>query len=247
MASVVPRLTLSSPDGAHLDAIPLVPSPQRESHRPSDLKLSPLEDRETTEPFEDHDDSFYSLKIPSPTYQIMFTPRFLMTSCDSEDDYSDRLSENSADDLVFTQSRLPPWSSAAEHVKPLVDRFIDEERRQHDVARLAWRPALPATPTASTQSLSASSGLDSRTDALETQSSSFVACLSRHESPTIDHHEIGPLLRRTQSLSTLLRGPSHSSKNHLGLSTIWISGSIYQQQDKEDEIKRWASDISITP
>ena len=169
-----------------------------------------------------------------------------MTSCDSEDDYSVGLSENSADDFVFTPSRLPSWSSTAEHVKPLVDRFIDEERRQHDVVRLAWRLALPATPTASTQSLSTSSGLDSRTDALETQSSSFMACLSRHEGPSVDSHEIGPLLRRTQSLPTLLRGASHSSKNLLGLNTIWSSGSVYQQQDKEDEIKRWASDISFT-
>ncbi|KAA1085978.1 hypothetical protein PGT21_026324 [Puccinia graminis f. sp. tritici] len=250
MTSVVPRLTVSCPDGVCLDpALPLASSPQRESHRPSDLKLSPSEDRKTPDPFEDNDDSFYSLKIPSPTYQIMFTPRFLMTCSDSEDDYSDGLSEYSADVLIFTQSRRPPWTSAAEHIKPVVNRLIDEERRQHDLVRLAWRPALPATPTTSAQSLSASSHHDSGTDALETQStSSCVACLSRHESPPINFDESGPRIRRTQSLPNNLRRSTHSTKNLPSCNNTWSNTSnIYQEKDKEDEIKRWASDIALTP
>jgi hypothetical protein len=171
-----------------------------------------------------------------------------MTSSDSEDDYSDGLSEYSADVLIFTQSRRPPWTSAAEHIKPVVNRLIDEERRQHDLVRLAWRPVLPATPTTSAQSLPASSDLDSGTDALETQSSSCVACLSRHESPEITFDESGPRIRRTQSLPNNLRRSTHSTKNLSSSNKIWSNTSnIYQEKDKEDDIKRWASDISFTP
>ncbi|WAR52092.1 hypothetical protein PtB15_1B531 [Puccinia triticina] len=107
----------------------------RESHRPSDLNLSLSNDREITEPFKDNNDSSYPPKIPSPTNELRFTPRFLMTSGDSEDDYSDGFSDSSGDDLVLTQKLLTPLVERSEHVKSLVDRFLEEERRKHDAAR----------------------------------------------------------------------------------------------------------------
>lgn len=243
MASVVPRLALSPSGGTHLNTLGLVPSPRRQSHPPTDLKAPPSPDLEASEPFEQDEDNFYSLKIPSPTYRIMFTPRFLIASCDSEDDYSDGISNNSAGDFTFEQGRLPPWSSTAEHVKPVVKCLIDEERRRHDSVRLAWRPILLATPTASTPTL----GLDtSSSDALETQSSSWVPCASRLENPAIDSQEMSPLLRRTQSLPGLLSGSSQPREKISDLSTIWNSVSVYSSKDKEDEIKRWAADIKFT-
>jgi len=249
MASVVPRQTVPHPPSdAHGDALQLAPSPKRVCHRPSDLKPTPSTDCGVPELFEDNDNSFYSLEIPSPTCKIMFTPTFLIASCDSEDEYSDGLSSNSTDDLIFNQSLLPPWSSKAEHIKSVVNRLIEEESRQRDFVRLAWRPTLAATPTTSTQFFPASLGLHpSSVTALDTQSSLWAPCLNCLENPTIGSDETGSHLRRTQSLPDLSSGFSLPLKNFSELNTVWSSGSIYLPKDKEDKIKSWASGITFTP
>ncbi|KNZ55348.1 hypothetical protein VP01_2702g1 [Puccinia sorghi] len=240
---------------AHGDALQLTASPKSLCHRPSDLKSTPSTDCGVPELFEDNDSSFYSLEIPSPTCKIMFTPTFvsrltflLIASCDSEDEYSDGLSSNSTDDFIFNQSRLPPWSSQAEHIKPLVNRLIEEESRQRAFVRLAWRPTLAATPTTSTQFFPASLDLHpSSVTALETQSSLWVPCLNCLENPTIDSDETGSHLRRTQSLPDLSSGSPLPLNNISDLNTVWRSGSIFSPKDKEEKIKRWASGITFTP
>ncbi|KAH9444473.1 hypothetical protein KEM48_006350 [Puccinia striiformis f. sp. tritici PST-130] len=216
---------------------------ESQSHRPSDLKLPfpPAERCESPEPFEDNHGQYfsYSLESPSPTYRIMFTPEFLISSFDSEENYPDGISESSAEDFISTQPRLIPlWSSAAEHIKPLVNRMVDAEKRKHEVVRLAWRPTSP-------QSSSASSDLDARTDALDTQPSSWVTCFSRPENRSIDSNDIAPLLRRAQSLPDIFSGSS--SQNLSLVKKDWSNNSIYQEKDKQDEIKRWASNISFDP